>query len=379
MANANPIQSIRNELRQTFIEREELIDGTLAGLLAREHVLLIGPPGTAKSMLADELCKRIDGARYFQWLLTKFTTPEEIFGPISLKALEKDEYTRITRDKLPVAHVAFLDEIFKANSSILNALLSLINERKFHNGDKPQDVPLVSMIGASNELPDEEELTALYDRFMLRYIVKYLEDDQNFVQMLSMKDGRHQTRISLKDLEAMQKEAAAVEIPDLVLNLMVTLRTKLRKENVIPSDRRFRNSLGLLRAAAYLDGRDHVIDSDLMILCHVLWTTPDDIPVVENIVYDIANPFDRRADEFLQQAQEISAYAKRNWADEDERTKAGIEAHTKFKKIHSRISEVVKRAGQEGRSVGRIEDVRQKIERMHNEILENCLGLEEAP
>ncbi len=379
MAHANPIQSIRTELKQSFIEREELIDGTLAALLAKEHVLLIGPPGTAKSMLADELCKRIDGANYFQWLLTKFTTPEEIFGPISLKALERDEYTRIPRDKLPVAHVAFLDEIFKANSSILNALLSLINERKFHNGDKPQIAPLVSMIGASNELPDEEELTALYDRFMLRYIVKYLEDDQNFVQMLSLKEPKHFTRISLKELEGLQKEAGAVEISDLVINLMVTLRNKLKKENILPSDRRFRNSLNLLKASAFMDGRDHVIDSDLMILCHVLWTVPDDIPVVENIVYDIANPFDRRAEEFLHQAQEISAYAKRDWADEDERTKAGIEAHTKFKKIHSRIGEVIKRASQEGRSIGRIEDVRVKIERMHNEILENCLGLEEAP
>ncbi len=379
MAQANPIQSIRTELKHTFIEREELIDGALAALLAKEHVLLIGPPGTAKSMLADELCKRIEGASYFQWLLTKFTTPEEIFGPISLKALEKDEYTRIPRDKLPVAHVAFLDEIFKANSSILNALLSLINERKFHNGDKPQDAPLVSLFGASNELPDEEELTALYDRFMLRYLVKYLEDDQNFVQMLSLKPQTKLTRISLKELSELQKETGAVEISDLVINLMVTLRNKLKKENIQPSDRRFRNSLSLLKAAAFMDGRDHVIDSDLMILCNVLWTTPDDIPVVENIVYDIANPFDRRAEEFLQQAQEISSYAKRDWADEDERTKAGIEAHTKFKKIHSRIGEVIKRAGQEGRSIGRIEDVRVRIEKMHNEILENCLGLEEAP
>ncbi|MCW5830461.1 MAG: AAA family ATPase [Deltaproteobacteria bacterium] len=379
MASANPIQSIRTELKQTFIEREELIDGTLAALLAREHVLLIGPPGTAKSMLADELCKRIDGADYFQWLLTKFTTPEEIFGPISLKALERDEYTRIPRDKLPVAHVAFLDEIFKANSSILNALLSLINERKFHNGDKPQDAPLISMFGASNELPDEEELTALYDRFMLRYLVKYLEEDANFVSMLALKQPKTRTRITLKELDEIQDEVTAIDLPDLVMNLILTVRNKLKKENIIPSDRRFRNSLNLLRAVAYMEGRSHVTDSDLMILCHVLWTTPDDIPVVENVVYDVANPFDRRADEFLQQAQEISAYARRDWADEDERTKAGIEAHTKFKKIHSRIGDVIKRASQEGRSLGKIEDVRVRIERMHNEILENCLGLEEAP
>ena len=108
-----------------FLERADLIDGALAALLSSHHLLIIGPPGTAKSMLADELCRRIEGANYFQWLLTRFTTPEEIFGAVSLKALEQDDYRRVTDRKLPEAHIAFLDEIFKANSSILNAILDL--------------------------------------------------------------------------------------------------------------------------------------------------------------------------------------------------------------------------------------------------------------
>lgn len=373
----NPLQKIRQELQGAFVERDEIVDGTLAALLAKEHVLLIGPPGTAKSMLAGEVCRRIEGADYFEWLLTKFSTPEEIFGPISLKGLEADEYYRITREKLPEAHVGFLDEIFKANSSILNALLTLINERKFHNGGKAVDAPLITLIGASNELPDEDELSALFDRFLVRFIVDYIADDANFVQMLSTKANGNGAKMSIKDLKSMQKEVEEVELPGLIVDLLVTLRNKLRKENVIASDRRYHNSLNLLRARAYLEGRDHVADSDLVILAHVLWSNPEEIRIVENVVYDLANPFERRAEELLKQAEEILEYAQRDWADADERTKAGIEAHTKFKKIHARLADMIRRINQEGRSLGRIEEVRLQIEAMHNNILENCLGLEE--
>src|SRR5437870_5855294 len=164
------LRTIRDELQQVFLERTELIDGALVALVAAQHVLVIGPPGTAKSMLADEICRRIEGANYFQWLLTRFTTPEEIFGAVSLKALEQDDYRRVTAHKLPESHIAFLDEIFKANSSILNAILTLINERLFHNGKEVVPVRLLTLFGASNELPEEEELTALYDRFLVRFV-----------------------------------------------------------------------------------------------------------------------------------------------------------------------------------------------------------------
>src|SRR5512136_1263453 len=176
MSARETLRAIRDELGQAFLERADVIDGALAALLSGHHVLLIGPPGTAKSMLADELCRRLDGSTYFQWLLTKFTTPEEVFGAVSLRALENDDYRRVTTRKLPEAHIAFLDEVFKANSSILNSLLTLINERRFHNGRDVIEVPLITLVGASNELPEDDELQALYDRFLLRFVVDYIAD-----------------------------------------------------------------------------------------------------------------------------------------------------------------------------------------------------------
>ena len=136
-------------------------------------VLLIGPPGTAKSALARAIAQAFSG-NYFERLLTKFSTPEELFGPVSPKALEQDKFSRVISGKLPEAEFAFVDEVFKANSAILNSLLTLVNERVFHNDGAPIKCPLVTMFGASNELPEGKELEALFDRFLLRFDVGYL-------------------------------------------------------------------------------------------------------------------------------------------------------------------------------------------------------------
>src|SRR6201981_632518 len=205
--------AIRDKLNHVFLERTELIDGALCALLSASHVLVIGPPGTAKSMLADEICRRIEGANYFQWLLTKFSTPEEIFGAVSLKGLEQDDYRRVTDNKLPETHIAFLDEIFKANSSILNALLTVINERVFHNGRERVQVPLITMFGASNELPDEDELTALYDRFMLRFMADYITEEHGFIRMMAGSAQQARTTLTFAELEHLRAATAEVKVP----------------------------------------------------------------------------------------------------------------------------------------------------------------------
>lgn len=152
--NLSKLDDIKNALNAKFYEREAEVEAILIAILSRQHLLMIGPSGTAKSALAVELANMIQDTKYFQWLLTRFSTPEELFGPLSLKDLEQGVYKRNTESKMPEVHVVFLDEIFKANSAILNSLLTIINERIFYNDGSPIPVPLMSVIGASNEYPE---------------------------------------------------------------------------------------------------------------------------------------------------------------------------------------------------------------------------------
>jgi len=363
------LSRIREELSHLFLERNDVIDGALAAMLAGHHVLLIGPPGTAKSMLADELCRRIDGASYFQWLLTKFTTPEELFGAVSLKALEQDEYRRVVRDKLPEAHIAFLDEVFKASSSILNAILTLINERRFHNGTEVLTTPLVSLFGASNELPEDDELQALYDRFLVRFVVHYIDDDFRFLRMLEAPPAPTTTQLTLTELAGLRSEAAAVPIGERVYRSLAELRRALNGKQIIASDRRYRQATDFLRARAFLDGRTQVEESDLFFLEHVLWHEPSQRDEVRAAIHELLRGYEDDAKALLYQAQELRDYAYRQWDNNDMRYRALIEAHTKIRHIREKVRGIIDKARTSGRPTDSVEAVDHEIEGIQQRML----------
>lgn len=255
------LHKLRIHLNTGLLDRDIPVRLALLALLSGEHLLLIGPPGTAKSELARRLHKLLANSTYFERLLTRFSVPEELFGPLSLSALEQDRYERQTLGYLPHAEVAFIDEIFKANSAILNALLTLINERLFDNGAKRTKVPLRTVIGASNELPDGEELGALYDRFLLRYPVRYLPSShfQDLLQLTPTDTPLPlELRLTTDELDQIQEDAKLVTLSDEVLRVLGALRQRTQDQPHPISDRRWRQIVKLLRVSAYTNGRHEV-------------------------------------------------------------------------------------------------------------------------
>lgn len=285
---SNPLHAaftaIERDLNVAFAEREKESRGLVIALLAREHVLLLGPAGTAKSAMANTLCSAVDGATFFEHLLTRFSTPEEIYGPVSLEGLKEDSFRRVTKGKLPGAHVSFLDEIFKANSAILNSLLTAINERKYDNDGGRHMIPLETMVGASNEMPEGPELAALWDRFLLRYWVSYTKMPESFRRLLVGAEPSINSSISMAELKAAQAEVEAMPISEAAIDELFKLRGEIATEGVVASDRRWRKAVRILKAAAWLDGSSEVTPESFPILANVLWETQEQIAKLTTIV-----------------------------------------------------------------------------------------------
>ncbi len=271
MKKKERIALILNELNNGLCEREEILAIALLSALAGQNVFLFGPPGTAKSLISRRLSKAFAVKSYFEYLMQRFSTPEEIFGPVSISELKKDNYTRKTDGFLPEAEFAFLDEIWKSNSTILNTLLTIINEKKFKNGFQVQNVPLKVLIAASNETPPENQgLEALYDRFLTRLFVPPIVERTNFETILQ--NGSSSDEITIenklqfksKELSEWKTKINNITLSKDTLNIINAIRIEFEKRNSEPkkekfiyvSDRRWQRAATLLKASAFFCDRN---------------------------------------------------------------------------------------------------------------------------
>jgi len=367
-------KAMEAEMNQDFIERRDPIRGLFVGLVSGEHILFLGPPGTGKSAKGENLCSRIGGF-YFRWLLSKTSTPEELFGPISLQALEQDSYRRVTTGKLPESNIAFLDEIFKCNSAVLNSMLSILNERLFFNDGQPVQVPLEMVIGASNELPeDKEELGALWDRFMLRYQVDYIKDPRNFERyLLGIGASATTTMLSMAELKQAQAEAAAVKV-NKIIPVISKIRQIMISKGISVSDRRWKKCLAIIKANAWIEGRTEASEEDLEILAHALWQEPNQVAEIRKMIVGLVNPMDMIAQDLLDQAVEIYQEAMAA-AGTDKKTAAGMEANGKLTNISQKLEKMKEEATAKGRSTSKVDEVMAQVLDYNKEVLAKCMGL----
>ena len=313
-------KQLLGEMNRGIYEKETEISLSLLAALAGESIILLGPPGVAKSMVARQLKTAFREAQSFEYLMSRFSTPDEIFGPVSIQKLKtSDTYERAVKGYLPTADVVFLDEIWKAGPAIQNTLLTVINEKIFRNGNREMHLPLKLLVAASNELPAKGEgLEALWDRFVIRIESRPIKLEKNFRAMLLEVKSEEQRASEVKSEERGVKEQSSaaegkansnaitaeeyagwteridkIGVKIEVLDAISAIRKSLRavnvdeaaeRRNIYVSDRRWKNIVRLLRTSAFMQNREEVDICDLLPIYHCLWQEPEERDAIRNIV-----------------------------------------------------------------------------------------------
>ncbi len=308
MTVKSKITELLKQLNDGVIEKEEVIALTLLSAVAGESIFHLGAPGVAKSLIARRLKYAFKDGSSFEYLMNRFSTPDEIFGPISISQLkDNDKYERIVKNYLPTATVVFLDEIWKAGPSIQNALLTVLNEKIYRNGEQEIEVPMKALISASNELPSKGEgLEALWDRFLVRLIVEGVKEKQNFNDMISKSLNSYTDTIDVshkitdEEYKKWSKTIDEVEIPENVFNVIHIIRNYInlhnqkeenKEKSIYISDRRWRKIIKLLRTSAFLNDRKSVDLMDCFLIKNCIWNETDQIQATSQFVGDAIKKF----------------------------------------------------------------------------------------
>ena len=322
----NRIETLLAKLNERVYGKEHVIALSLLSAMAGESIFLLGPPGVAKSMVARRLKLAFRQGETFEYLMSRFSTPDELFGPVSISKLkDEDTYERLTAGYLPSATVVFLDEIWKAGPAIQNALLTVINEKIYRNGQFSVKVPMKGLIAASNELPAlGQGLEALWDRFLVRLLVAGVSEPADFDRMILSTDESdpivdEELAISDAEYAGWQQQLAEVRVPYVVLEVIHGVKEKIEEYNLqlrqdegtdrplYVSDRRWKKLVKLLRTAAFLNGAEEVHLSDLLLLAHCLW---DEVTQIDTVTELVQNAVRQSASGYLLNLTEVDRELK---------------------------------------------------------------------
>ena len=290
MTSIERLNQVLAFVKEAFVGKDEIIDLLGISLIARENAFLLGPPGTAKSAIVRTLSGCVQEGKNFEYLLTRFTEPNEIFGPFDIRKLKEGELVTNTEGMMPEASLIFLDEIFNANSAILNSLLMALNERIFRRGKETRALPALMFVGASNGLPEEDVLNALLDRFLIRVKCDYVDTDQLDAVLLAgwkleRPSSAGQPSITAAEIRELQQQSRAVDLAP-VRKAYVDLVHTLRNTGVRVSDRRAVKVQNLIAASALMCNRTEAILSDLWVLKYI-WDTEEQMEVLAGIVDNV--------------------------------------------------------------------------------------------
>jgi MoxR-like ATPase len=379
------LHTVQSELSAEFFERGTVIEGLILAMLAKEHAFILGPPGTAKSALTRAFFARFPGAEYFEAILSKTRPAEAILGPYDIPQLrDKGHLYRKINGFLPTAHFAMLDEVGKMSPTLGHDLLAVILERRLHqvNGGRSwYDVPLYSFIGGSNELPTEEsdDAAALWDRLLVRLVVDYVNDTSSWVSLLSGSGGAvNPTTVDFASLaHVIDNEVPTVRIPHDVLDTLVQLRELMRAKDLTPSDRRWKQCMKLLRASAWLDGRDEAVTDDIAVLRHALWENPTQIAEIERMTLSVSNPFAEQVLAFREKLAEIvKEAAEGKDLSNEKRAGLGVALNRNIKTLIKEASDAKQVALAQGASTAKFDELLQSVGEVRKSVYTNILDID---
>ena len=338
------LQNFRASLNSSFLEREDVIDGLLASLITKQNSFLFGLPGTGKSELVRAVSNGFKGSQFFGYLLSPTTDPSELFGPVAVSKLLKDEYVRDVKGYLPCANIAFLDELFRGSSAVLNSLLTILNERTFNNGRDVIETPIQSIVAATNSFPQEESLQAFCDRFLFRPTVNLLKTPSSKRLLDSWALGIQQrpavkSQLTFEDLKILQSEVTEIEVEEEFLSSFAHVIELLANRGIIISDRRRVQILKFLRGWAIVQGDEKLYPEHMhRSLVHIVYRTEDDVQAIKDVL-----------DQVVPSAEKLMESIKR--------AHSGLltEFHAVFRE-------------REMKSVGNLNEVVQRLRKMHKDL-----------